>query len=109
MDAEVPDKLYFKIGEVAKITSLKPSVLRYWETEFSQLSPTKSWSGQRFYTRQDLGVIFTLKKLLYLEKLTLEGARKRLNSKKIQNSEEATATIIQEVKEELRKLRDSLD
>lgn len=109
MDTEVPDKLYFKIGEVAKITSLKTSVLRYWETEFSQLNPTKSWSGQRFYTRKDLDLIFTIKKLLYLEKMTIEGARKRLAGKTGEEDSGLRARVLEEVKEELKSLRNSLE
>ena len=64
MSAAIPDKLYYKIGEVAAIVSLRPSVLRYWETEFAVLRPIKSRAGQRLYTKQDLETVFEIKKLL---------------------------------------------
>ena len=75
---EIPDKLYFKIGEVAKITGLKPYVLRYWETEFSQIRPTKSKANQRVYQRKDIETILLIKTLLYQEKFTISGARTRI-------------------------------
>lgn len=78
MEAKLPDKQYFKIGEVAQLTGLRASVLRFWETEFRNLSPPKSRTGQRLYTRQDIELLQTIKQLLYVEKLTIEGARKRL-------------------------------
>jgi len=109
MEAEVPDKIYFKIGEVAKITSLKPSVLRYWESEFSALNPAKSWSGQRMYNKKHLDVIFEIKRLLYLEKMTIEGARKKLdNRRKGEDAEERLARVLAEVRDELGRIRDSL-
>ena len=73
-----PDKLFYKIGEVGKITEIQPYVLRYWETEFPFLKPRKNKSGQRVYTRKDLEVVFEIKRLLYEERYTIEGVRKRL-------------------------------
>jgi len=75
---KIPDKLYFKIGEVAKITKVQPYVLRYWESEFSLIKPKKSLSKQRIYSRRDLENIITIKRLLYKERYTLEGAKKKL-------------------------------
>jgi len=75
---QIPDKLYFKIGEVARITCVKPHVLRYWESEFRIISPKKSLTKQRVYTRRDVEVIIEIKRLLYKEKYTLEGAKKKL-------------------------------
>ena len=72
------DKLYYKIGDVCNITNLKPSVLRFWEKEFKQLKPIKSNSRHRYYTKQHIDLINTLKHLLYVEKLTIEGARLKL-------------------------------
>ncbi|WP_022850125.1 MerR family transcriptional regulator [Limisalsivibrio acetivorans] len=72
------DKLYYKIGEVCELTGLKPSVLRFWEKEFKQLRPVKSGGGQRFYTRKHIELLETLKVLLYEEKYTIEGVRRRL-------------------------------
>jgi len=75
---EIPDKLYFKIGEVAEITGVKPYVLRYWESEFKVVSPSKSRSRQRLYRKGDVELIFWIKKLLYEDRYTINGARKKL-------------------------------
>ena len=82
MSTEIPDKLYFKIGEVAELTGLKPHVLRYWESEFSQLRLTKSRSRQRLYRRRDIELILRLKDLLYNQGFTISGARKKLREPK---------------------------
>jgi len=74
----IPDKLYFKIGEVAEITGVKPYVLRYWESEFKMVNPSKSRSRQRLYRKSDVELIFRIKELLYEERYTINGARKRL-------------------------------
>ena len=76
----IPEKLYFKIGEVAGITKVKPYILRYWESEFKIISPKKSSTMQRVYSRRDVELIIEIKKLLYKEKFTLEGARKRIKA-----------------------------
>ena len=73
-------KLYYSIGEVAELTSLKPYVLRYWETEFPALKPTKNRAGNRIYKDRDLKILFHIKYLLYDQKYTIEGARKQLKS-----------------------------
>lgn len=78
MITQIPDKLYFKIGEVARVTRVKPHVLRYWETEFKIISPKKSLTKQRVYTRRDIEIILEIKRLLYTEKYTLEGAKKKI-------------------------------
>jgi DNA-binding transcriptional MerR regulator len=72
---EIPDKLYFKIGEVAELLGVEPYVLRYWETEFSLLSPKKSGTGHRLYRRKDVELLLRIKHLLYEKKFTIEGAR----------------------------------
>ncbi len=71
-------KLYYKIGEVCEITGLRPSVLRFWEKEFKQLRPSKSGGGQRFYTEKHVELVRMLMKMLYDEKYTIEGAKKKL-------------------------------
>jgi len=71
-------KLYYSISEVSKLTSLKQYVLRYWETEFGELRPAKNRAGNRIYRLSDIKLIFFIKKLLYDEKFTIEGARQRL-------------------------------
>lgn len=76
--APIPDKLYFKIGEVAEIIGVPPYVLRYWETEFEEIVPSKSRTQQRLYRKRDVERILKIKELLYREKFTIEGARKRL-------------------------------
>ena len=74
----VPDKSYFRIGEVADLTGVKAYVLRYWETEFKSMIPPKSRSKQRMYRRKDIETILQIKHLLYKQRFTIEGARKRL-------------------------------
>ncbi|MEX2206812.1 MAG: MerR family transcriptional regulator [Myxococcota bacterium] len=76
--AKIPDKTYFRIGEVAKLVGVEPYVLRFWETEFKTMVPPKSRSKQRMYRRKDLETILVVKHLLYAERFTIEGARKRL-------------------------------
>jgi len=73
-------KLYYSIGEVAELTALKPYVLRYWETEFPALKPTKNRAGNRIYKDRDIKVLFHIKYLLYDQKYTIEGARNQLKS-----------------------------
>ena len=75
---QLPDKLYFKIGEVARIADVKPHVVRYWESEFGALRPQKSNTGQRLYRRQDVQKLLDIKRLLHQEGYTIAGARKRL-------------------------------
>lgn len=75
---EIPDKLFFKIGEVADLLSVKTHVLRYWETEFDNLKPVKSRSKQRLYRRQDVEIALLIKELLYRRGFTIAGARKQL-------------------------------
>jgi len=77
---KLPDKIYFKIGEVSKILSLETHVLRYWETEFPSIKPIKSKSGQRLYRRSDIEVLHLIRDLLYKQKFTIEGARRHLRS-----------------------------
>lgn len=81
MDSQIPDKLYFKIGEVAELTGVKPHVLRYWETEVSSIRPTKNRHQQRLYRQRDIELILRLKDLLYAQGYTIAGARKLLRRK----------------------------
>jgi DNA-binding transcriptional MerR regulator len=75
---QIPEKVFYKIGEVCQYTDTQPYVLRFWESEFPQLAPNKTRSGQRIYTRQDIDLVLRIKKLLYEEEYTIAGARKRL-------------------------------
>ncbi len=77
---QLPDKLYFKIGEVATIVGVQPYVLRYWESEFSVVRPSKTGSKHRLYRRRDVETLLQIKRLLHDERFTIEGARKRLKS-----------------------------
>jgi DNA-binding transcriptional MerR regulator len=80
MDKEIPNKLFFKIGEVCEITDTQPYVLRYWESEFPALAPAKNSSGQRIYRRRDIETVLRIKQLLYEEGFTIAGAKKRLEA-----------------------------
>jgi DNA-binding transcriptional MerR regulator len=76
----VPDKLYFRIGEVSKLSKLPAYVLRFWETEFPQLKPNKGNTGQRMYRRREVETVLEIKRLLYNEGYTIAGARERLKA-----------------------------
>jgi len=77
-ESAIPEKSLFRIGEVSRLTSTKPFVLRYWETEFPMLQPVKSPKGHRLYRREDIDTVFTIKRLLYNEGFTIAGARRHL-------------------------------
>src|ERR1700681_1007766 len=77
---EIPDKLYFKIGEVSELLGVEPYVLRYWETEFPVLSPKKSGTGHRLYRRRDVELLLRIKNLLYEKRYTIQGPRQTLHS-----------------------------
>ena len=77
---DIPDKLYFKIGEVSELLGVEPYVLRYWESEFPGLSPKKSGTGHRLYRRKDVELLLRIKHLLYEKRFTIEGARQSLQS-----------------------------
>jgi DNA-binding transcriptional MerR regulator len=78
---DIPDKLYFRIGEVARLAGIKPYVLRFWETEFPALGPKKSGTGHRLFRRKDVELVLEIKQLLYEKRFTIEGARKHLESR----------------------------
>ena len=79
---EIPDKLYFRIGEVSHLAGVEPYVLRYWESEFPSLVPKKSGTGHRLYRRKDVEMVLELKRLLYEKRFTIEGARLYLDQNK---------------------------
>ena len=122
MGAIIPDKMYFKIGEVAQIAGVKPSVLRFWETEFVFLRPEKSTAGQRLYSRQEVDLILQVRHLLYDERFTIEGVKQKITPKgksKLKKSEESAekagspsgekhTALLQEIKQSLRTLRNRL-
>ena len=78
---QIPDKMYFRIGEVSRLVGVAPYVLRFWETEFPALSPKQSGRGHRLYRRKDVELFLEIKHLLYEKRFTIEGARKSLKSK----------------------------
>ena len=78
LQTSIPEKLYYKIGEVSQITGVEPYVLRYWESEFKIINPVRTNSKQRLYRKRDLELVLEVKKLLYKEKFTIAGAKKKL-------------------------------
>lgn len=99
-----PEKLYFRIGEVARIVGVKPYVLRYWETEFSVLKPDKSPSKHRLYRRRDVETLLRIKELLHKKRFTIEGARKVLKG----NKQTAQPTVAIDELRKLREIREQL-
>lgn len=92
MSPEIPDKRYFKIGEVSKLASVAPHVLRYWESEFKEIQPQRANSKQRLYRRDDVKLILLVKRLLHKQGYTLMGAKKYLKTHDTpQNSNEPAA------------------
>ncbi len=115
MAEQLPDKQYYKIGEVAAHLSIKASVLRFWESEFPQLHPGKSRSGQRLYTKHDLTLAREICRLLYQEKMTIPGARRLLGQQWTGAEEKAEHDVaadrdrlLEQIKQQLIDLRDSL-
>jgi DNA-binding transcriptional MerR regulator len=103
MGPKLPDKLFFRIGEVSRLLGLKPSVLRFWESEFKQLSPRKSSSGQRVYNRSDVELLVEIQILLHREKMTIEGARKKLMQKT--SPDRSLERMGEDIREELLAIR----
>ena len=100
------DKRYFRIGEVSRIIGVEPSVLRYWESEFPQIRPPRADSNQRTYQRKDLDIILEIKRLLYDEKLTINGARQKL--KKQTSSIPSLEDALRKLKAELKDIAEFL-
>ncbi|RLC27965.1 MAG: MerR family transcriptional regulator [Deltaproteobacteria bacterium] len=104
-EVEIPDKLYFKIGEVCRITGVAAHVLRFWESQFPQLRPGRTDAGHRLYTRSDVGQVLAIKHLLYNQKLTMKGAKKFLRSK---TTSTKVSQFLAEIADELSSIRDIL-
>jgi len=117
MERKIPNKLFFKIGEVCEITDTQPYVLRYWESEFPALAPAKNSSGQRIYRRRDIETVLRIKQLLYDEGFTIAGAKKRLETELAGRAEtplpgapaappgdERARVALREVREQLREI-----
>ncbi len=111
MSVEIPDKLYFKIGEVSKLASVAPHVLRFWEGEFNEIQPKRANSNQRLYRRDDVKVILQIKSLLHEQGYTISGARKYLSEqKKVRETLQAVtdSTYLKTIKKELLAVKDML-
>ncbi len=98
-------KLFYRIGEVSRLSGLEQYVLRYWESEFPQLKPNKGKSGQRLYSKKDLDAVLHIKQLLYKDGYTIAGARKKLNSK---GDRDALESAVETAKKELREILEIL-
>lgn len=109
MADQIPDKIYFKIGEVAELVGVKSHVLRYWEEEFKSLKPVKSRSNQRLYRREDIEQALLIKSLLYQQGFTITGARQQLKHPQAQPLiNDVAQTSLDSVVDRLRCLRDRL-
>jgi DNA-binding transcriptional MerR regulator len=112
---EIPDKFYFKIGEVSSLLGVKPYVVRFWESEF-HLTPAKNRSKHRVYKRNEVETLLEIKKLLYDERFTIEGAQKKLKERMKEKSrqldlnlqERKQRAVLQKVKKDLEKIREML-
>ena len=106
---QIPDgKRYFRIGEASSIIGVEPYVLRYWESEFSQLKPQRADSKQRTYQKKDLETLLEIKRLLYEEKMTIEGAKRRLKQKS-KNKTAPDRPSIQSIRTELNEILEMLE
>ena len=112
----IPDKLFFKIGEVAELAGIEQHVLRYWEEEIEYLNPKKNKSGQSLYQRKDVELVFEVKQLLYAEKFTLAGARKKLKQNKKKETQlnigfdrENLIELSEKIKKDLKSILNILD
>lgn len=113
METKIPNKLFFKIGEVCELTDTQPYVLRYWESEFPSLAPAKNNSGQRIYRRRDIETILRIKTLLYEEGFTIAGAKKKLEQEMKDHAEGKPPTpndeIADPVRQEVQEIRSELE
>jgi len=101
------NRKYFRIGEASRIVGVEPYVLRYWESEFAQIRPQRADSNQRTYQKQDLETLLEIKRLLYEEKMTIEGARLRFKGEKSEKPV-FSESILEEAKRELRQILEIL-
>jgi DNA-binding transcriptional MerR regulator len=110
MAAILPEKIYFKIGEVSEILGVEPYVLRYWETEFDLLRPSKAPSKHRLYKKRDVELLLDIKRLLYSEGFTIDGARKKLKEAKKEEKDQLKLPLAeQKYKNALLKVKKDLE
>jgi DNA-binding transcriptional MerR regulator len=107
-DVVVPDKLYFRIGEVSTLCTLPAYVLRFWETEFPQLKPVKSSTGQRMYRRKDVENVLRIKKLLYEEGFTIAGARQQIKSEHTSTKKQTPLPFPAQPSADIKRIRQGL-
>lgn len=116
----IPNKLYFKIGEVSDLTGIKPYVLRYWESEFNIVKPNKTRSNQRIYKRKEVELILEIKRLLYEDKFTIAGAKQMLQDKSktkggsqldldLQNKEEREMEILRSIRKKILAIKKTVE
>ena len=108
---EIPDKLFYRIGEVSRIAQVRPSVLRFWESEFPRIKPKRTEAGQRLYRRSDVELILAIKHLLYERKYTIKGARQYLKGErsKAQPPADQRTTTLRAILAELKIIREMLE
>ncbi|HDQ04152.1 MAG TPA: MerR family transcriptional regulator [Deltaproteobacteria bacterium] len=108
METIIPDKAYFRIGEVSKLLNVEPYVIRYWETEFKTIKPVRTRTSQRLYRKKDVQELLIIKQLLYSHRFTIDGAKKQLYKARNDNNSEKTSPDkekLTRVKEELLQIR----
>lgn len=103
----IPDKLFFRIGEVSRLAQVPASVLRFWESQFPRIRPKRTEAGQRLYRKRDVALILTIKHLLYDRQFTIKGARRYLESRS-PGAVPADQALVREIYEELKSIRDLL-
>ena len=106
---DLPDKLYFRVGEVGAIVGVPAYVLRFWETEFKRIKPKRTPSGQRLYRKKDVELILKIKHLLYDKKFTILGAKQYLKSEGVGKKDKVSKITLDEIRLELEKIRDLVD
>lgn len=105
----LPDKLYFKIGEVSELAGVPPYVLRFWETEFKRIKPMRTDSGQRLYRKKDVELVLRIKHLLYEKKFTIQGANQFLRKTVKASDEPLSLPDLNEIRQGLESIRELLD
>jgi len=109
LESQIPDKLYFKIGEVSAIAGLPTYVLRFWETQFTKIRPKRTSSGQRLYRKSDVELILTIKRLLYEKKFTIQGAIQHLKDRSAKENGSASIATLKKIRLELESILDILN
>jgi DNA-binding transcriptional MerR regulator len=111
METIIPDKAYFRIGEVSKILNIEPYVIRYWETEFKTVNPVRTKTSQRLYRKKDVQELLTIKSLLYSQRFTIDGAKKQLhkirsNDEPVGKDSEKQKLFLIRIKKELQQIKE---